>query len=812
MLNKSSKDMEQLFWAIFNARDENDLHRIVTTNHMLSNENNWFPYGGLGKSDRSNFATFESQQPSPIPALVEKITNSIDSLLLKECRLAGINPKSKDAPRSMQEAVAKFFEIKNGDFSEIDPDQRRQIAENIQVVATGDKESPNLMVYDNGEGQPPDFFPITFLSLRRNNKTDIHFVQGKYNMGSTGAVTFCGKYRYQLIASKLTDDLNIEKQSNDFGFTLIRRHPLSEEQETEYGSSWYEYFVLDERVPRFPIENLKLGLSRNKVFKTGSIVKLYSYQLPRGSKSDITLDLWRDLNQFLYQPALPFLVVERRFDGRGSASKHESKLVLGNKTRIVIDDREKKELTKPFNLTTKEIGRVDIEATVFKFDVEQKEFVKDKAVVFTINGQVQGFLPRSFVSQELGLPMLRDSLLVQIDCTNVKTSFRQDLFMANRYNLKESDALQLLLDRVIQVLKSDETLKQLNQDRKNRILRDNRADEETLQSILRTIPMERDLIDLLKKNGNLDLFKSSLRAAKQENSLNGAGTKPPYVSKRFPSIFKLDLREMKDGKKVKSIPLNGKGVLEFETDAEDEYLFRPHERGEFQIQVLGIKGNTTGGGGYVKPNKVEDVFDVTVAGPTNSSIKITFEPKDNLSVGDQIELNARLSSPSGDLESIFYVKIIDPQKQQDKPNKEKPMPPALPRPIRVYERAESENHQTWQHFTPHWTGEDVVRVIPGDSENVIDAIAINMDSFVVKRYVSKNRVNSESGIKFVRDKFFVSVYLHSLFLYGIFDKLNKTGETMYDVEALVPTLMKWYSPLLLYENTTETILSAIKAD
>jgi hypothetical protein len=99
------------------------------------------------------------------------------------------------------------------------------------------------------------------------------------------------------------------------------------------------------------------------------------------------------LNQFLYQPALPFLLVERRFEGQASASKHESKLVLGNKTRIVIDDREKKELTKPFNLATKEIGRVDIEATVFKPDVDQKEFVKDKAVVFTINGQVQGFQP-----------------------------------------------------------------------------------------------------------------------------------------------------------------------------------------------------------------------------------------------------------------------------------------------------------------------------------------------------------------------------------------------------------------------------------
>ncbi len=329
MLNKSSKDMEQLFWAIFNSRDENDLHKIVTTNHVLSDENNWFPYGGINKSDRSNFATFENQQPSPIPALVEKITNSIDTLLLKKCRLEKINPKSTDAPKSMQDAVEKFFGIRNGDFSEIDEKKRREIAENIQIIATGDRDAPNLMVYDNGEGQHPDDFPNTFLSLRRNNKTDIQFVQGKYNMGSTGAVVFSGKHRYQLIGSKLSDDLNTNYKDNEFGFTLVRRHPLSEDQEREYGSSWYEYLALDgNRIPRFPIKTLEFGLSREKAFRSGSIVKLYSYKLPKGSRSDITLDLWRDLNQFLYSPALPFLLVERRFSGKASARKHESKLVL----------------------------------------------------------------------------------------------------------------------------------------------------------------------------------------------------------------------------------------------------------------------------------------------------------------------------------------------------------------------------------------------------------------------------------------------------------------------------------------------------
>ena len=204
----TKSEQEKLFWQIFDANNEDELHSIIRTHPIFLDENNWFPYGGTDRNDLGNFGTFESQQPNPIPALVEKLTNSIDTMLLKHCRLNGINPKSLAAPSTMQNAVERFYGVKNGDFSEVSEKKRREIAENIQIVATGDKDRPNLLIYDNGEGQHPDDFPNTFLSLHANNKVSIHFVQGKYNMGSTGAVVFCGDHRYQLIGSKLYSDFN----------------------------------------------------------------------------------------------------------------------------------------------------------------------------------------------------------------------------------------------------------------------------------------------------------------------------------------------------------------------------------------------------------------------------------------------------------------------------------------------------------------------------------------------------------------------------------------------------------------------------
>ena len=61
--------------------------------------------------------------------------------------------------------------------------------------------------------------------LLRGNKNEIRFVQGKYNMGGSGAIVFCGKKRHQLIGSKRYDN------TGEFGFTLIREHPLSKTEE-----------------------------------------------------------------------------------------------------------------------------------------------------------------------------------------------------------------------------------------------------------------------------------------------------------------------------------------------------------------------------------------------------------------------------------------------------------------------------------------------------------------------------------------------------------------------------------------------------
>ncbi len=115
----------------------------------------------------NNFSTIGNQQSSPDTALVEKIINSVDAILMRECSRHGIKPDSSEAPKSISEALKEYFGIYDGKLSSIDASQRVTIAQNIVLVATGEKSNPCYSIIDFGEGQTPKRMPDTFLSLNK---------------------------------------------------------------------------------------------------------------------------------------------------------------------------------------------------------------------------------------------------------------------------------------------------------------------------------------------------------------------------------------------------------------------------------------------------------------------------------------------------------------------------------------------------------------------------------------------------------------------------------------------------------------------
>ena len=800
-----------LFFDLFKANGEIEIKNIIERNSLLRNPNNWHPYG----NDDSNFSVFDNQQPNAVSALIEKITNSIDSLLLKECKLKDIDPTKSVAPKSMSQAVEQFFDVKNGELGEITSKERKKLSKNIQLIATGKEKTPDILIFDNGEGQHPDDFHNTFLSIRKGNKNNIHFVQGQFNMGSTGAVVFCGEYRYQLIASKQNQkifDKRKKYKNNFFGFTLVRRHVLDEKENKQYKNSWYEYFSVEKKIPSFNIDEFDIELCDGIKFNTGAIIKLFSYDLPRGCRGTIRDGLYHELNQSLYKPALPFLLSDKR--EKHTSNKNPKELTISGNYIRLDDDKEILE-REPFYIkfTDKEIGDVEIKAILLKKGEDQKQqsnrkqrFIGKKAVIFTINGQVHGFYGSTKI-KEWGFSYLKDSFLIQVDCTKINTNFRQDLFMANRYNFKETPKLDQLMDTIKQMLKSCEGLKEANEKRKNQLLSgtDNQNEIKIIKNVLSTNPAKEDLIQLLKNQGNL--FKNkSIKKELQDNPKKKKKIKQFIRSKRFPSIFKIKLPE-KNGKQVKGIPLGGKGVIEFETDVQNDYLQRPNEQGELTLEILGYNSNSSQHPNpQPSPNKVEDFFNTTITGPDNHSIKITLEPTQKLNIGDKVQLNARLSSPEGDIEALFYVRINKQGKTESQKfeNSQNFNPPLLIKVSKKDDKWVKDNNEEWT--IEGWGDDSIINIITSEN-NKVDAIAINMSSHVLKKYISKN-AKDQKTLEAVTNKYIVQIYLHGLFLYNSIERNKKNKNE--DSAELISNLFKSYGEALLYLDMGEELLKVIE--
>ncbi|MDE0315427.1 MAG: hypothetical protein OXM61_11030 [Candidatus Poribacteria bacterium] len=765
--------MRQLFDKLYSAQTEQELDKIINTYPNIFKSENWHPLGG----NENYFGVIENQQSAPIAALIEKITNSIDAVLMKKCLEADIDPKSSDAPKSMDEARTAFFpNHRDWDM----PSFRNQQAESIQILADGPKRNTSLIIYDDGEGQHPEDFEDTFLSLLRGNKNEIHFVQGKYNMGGSGAIVFCGKKRYQLIASKRYDN------TGQFGFTLIRKHPLSKAEENTKKNTWYEYLKIDGRIPAFDTTQQDLGLFKRQ-FTIGTIVKLYSYDLPTGI-SDISRDLHQSINEYLFEPVLPVYTIESEQRYPQSSLRRG---LYGLKRRLEQEDNKYVE-GDPFSedFDDELFGEMKVTCYVFKTKIDdrsvketketiQREFFKNNmSVLFSINGQVHGHYTSEFISRSLKFNILKHHLLIHVDCSNMKPNYRKELFMASRDRLKDGEETRLLRKYLADKLgDKNGRLAQINKQRKDSIIVESEDTKDLIKTFAKNIVRNEDLLKLLDQTLNLDLNTKGNHNRNNDSSTERKTKKKepePFNSQRFPSIFKRR-QQGKAEQEVVTIPLGGEKTILFDTDVENNYFDRIEDPGELKIAILDYKVNEAEGGNAPgKVERIDDVFNARKSSPQDGTIKIHLNPKETVNVGDEVRIRVSLTGPTEELEELFWVKISEakaPSEPTPQP-KEKEIPTlGLPDIIFVYqeERAERNGELTWEQVEGA-IGEEMnfsTVMYPMVDGEKLERVYINMDSTVLKNFQAKNRNPSEEQIEIGKRKYIASVYAHTLFLYSI---------------------------------------------
>jgi hypothetical protein len=639
---------EKLLLELLECECEDETILVLHRRGLLENTKRWIPLGNMP----NNQSIVHAQQSSPAAAIVEKFTNGLDAILLRRCKAEGIDPRGAAAPRNMSKAVHRWF----GELGEKSTAEIREVAEeNLVLYATGSKGRPCLSFYDAGEGQLPESFPSTFCSLiygsdEGSYKGAVPFVQGRFNMGGTGVLPFCGDdKKMQLIVSRVPSD--VVKSPHKWGFTIFCYF-------TSRQSPSWKYLVGPDGnimtagseplglVPKIGAKSGEVCAPRERKVPHGTLIKMYDYKAPR---SNICGELFKKLEEYLLRPMAPLRIIEcrpaykanvmgvtvwDRFSAWAARGKLEEGFEEGASIQIKLSTRE----------------TIPAEVRVFKADANGDEESPQTGLRALINGQshakrdTQFFKMRAVDKEHIG-----GSMLVTLDCSELGQASRNALFMSNRETFREDPLLHELFKKLQNQLRNHEGLIALNQRRYQEKIKTATSDDDGINALEDLLSTDPALAELFGSMVQGKVAAKTIAAAAAGMKIEGPA--PKFKGLEFPTFF----RQANGSTRVDvDLPQNDEARCSFLTDVKNNYFTRTKHRGNCELV-----------------SDIQPTFRLF-----NGRLTFTFDAmKYKIPIGSTFKVVALISDAAhGPWELIMNVKVVEPREKREH-EKPEPKPP-----------------------------------------------------------------------------------------------------------------------------------------
>lgn len=606
---------KEIFSKLLSIASSDEIASLIDGNDFFKPENcDWKPYGGRD----NNAGQVEGQMKSSSNALVEKLTNSIDSLLMRRCyEIEGEAPDSKNPklPKSLSEAISKYF----GGEEEINKERSDWAKRHLVVLAEGDKKKPTLTVIDRGEGQSPEKIQNTIVHLSGSIKRNIDFVFGKYHQGGSAAIRFCGsKARcYQLVLSRRAETIAEKGKSNDYGWTLVRRNYKSR-------TAFYEYCTdKDGNTFSFKFEKpIKIdGLDIE--FIDGCLIRLYDYYLKNPSNIVFGRNsLSFDINQKLQKSPLPIYFQ----DMRGWTG--DTKGTIAGLLRRIEDNADiiNNDLTLPAGLG--EVGVRNIRCIRLKHINDAKGVnsyqSQEEKIFYVENGLALGFETNSFLRTNCQLPALAPYLFCYIDMSDIPVEMA-NLFHAGREEFAHTDDYHTLKAR-LKTFFENEIFETWDKEYQEKSLASANEDNKELDKLIeKAIVDDPELKELLGIGEEIKIPKG-----KEED-------KEKYAGEEHPNKFEYV------GEQPKDVDKSSYALVSLKTEAEDKLLTRKKNRY------------------YIDWSRDSKLFDIVLRGMNKGVISLRVDCKENAKVGDEDKITFTLLDPEKKkkFEQVISFKAIE---------------------------------------------------------------------------------------------------------------------------------------------------------
>jgi hypothetical protein len=571
---------------LLECENEDAVQAIVESTPFLSNAHNW-----RFLDDReTNFNVTSNQASDGGKALTELMTNMVDATLMKHALQQNVPLRGKGAPRTMYAAVDKVIKnLRGGKLVNLEPRDpwlRDFAQKNLVIGITGAKNKeeglPCYTFVDNGEGQQPDDFPGTFLSLSAGTKKSIPFVQGKFNMGSSGVLGYCGRRWFKLIVSRRYD------KSGGWGWTLMRRRPGSADD-----MPVAEYCVLpDGSIPSFAAPDIyPFRTSEGRRYdgvriEAGTIVKLFDYQV--GSKFLSFRGSREAFNENLVETILPFRLLDLRqrpdrkrggdralgIDARPFYGMEY--LLLNSHKEEGLDDEDDAAGEGKLHVgsfSDPELGEVSISAIVLKRELPGwlKPQNSNNRVFHAVNGQVQYKQTRGYLSQSCGFPALKDRVVIVVDASNLFFSAHNEVWKGDREHLRKTLLGERYAETVTAAIKESQSLKDLQAKIAQQEL-ESAAKSERDELFQKLVDHDPTLSALLSDRDPI-IYVPSTGGADSGGESGGS----EFEGKYSPTFVRLEERFRQ---KDLIVPVNRSRPLGARTDADNGYLQRADNTGK----------------------------------------------------------------------------------------------------------------------------------------------------------------------------------------------------------------------------------------
>lgn len=641
-----------LLQELLDAEDEDAVMAALQSRKLLQEQSVRWRYLGNMPNNQS---IVHNQQSTPAAALVEKVTNGLDAILLRHCKANGIDPRGETAPANMAKAAELFF----GDFAAGGASAVRAFAEqNLVLYATGSKLRPSLSLYDAGEGQLPEDFPKTFCSLiygsnEGSYKGAIPFVQGRFNMGGTGVLPFCSEgHKLQLIVSRVPPDV-AKADTHEWAFTVCCFFASKQNPSWKYlvGVDGNILTAGTKPLGLVPKTNAKSGevcAPRERIVSSGTLIKMYDY---KAARSNICGEQFKKLQEYLLRPALPLRLIECRESYKANVMQVTVWDRLGAWGKDKLEDGFEDGASISIKLESGET--VPAEVRVFKTTKgsDDDDDQPQTGLRALINGQSHAKRDAQFFrTKAVDKEHIAGSILVTLDCTELGQDSRNALFMSNRETFREDPLLNELFKKLQKELHDHEGLIELNQKRYEEKIKNAVNDNDGIKALEELLATDPTLAELF---GSTESGQIAAKTSTGGSTHIQPGKPVPFKGTEYPTFF---YRANKSTNVELDVEAGDITRVSFLTDVKNNYFTRQKFRGNCEF---------TGA-----PTPTHRLF--------NGRLTFTFNVDKSIAVGTKLHCAIQITDKigSGPFKLVVNLNVIEKQKT-DPPESKPPKPPTV---------------------------------------------------------------------------------------------------------------------------------------